>query len=198
MRRSTSLILLLLLALSGCAGEPDVYAVIQDRAYSPSEFKAAAANKAVRTVVAGNPFTQTTPMRVTHNAVLAAMQPVNWWQPLPFTPKAYFTDTPKGQHNPRYHVVVALNPDDAGSDWYDAPCAGKGAPPTLEPSENLTARMYFCRDTAPLSLSHGTLPAPTSSDDKRFRRMITRMTMALFPQRRDDRDCFNARRKGRC
>lgn len=96
MRRCTCLIVLLLLTLSGCAGEPDVYAVIQDRAYRPSEFKATAANKAVRTVIAGNPFTQSTPMRITHNAVLAAMQPVNWWQPLPFTPKAYFTDMPKG------------------------------------------------------------------------------------------------------
>ncbi len=197
MQRSTSLALLILLALGGCTGEADVYSVVQDRAYRPAEFKAAAANKAVRTVIAGNPF-RMAPQRVTHDAVLAAMQTVNWWQPLPFTPKTVFTEQPRGQHNPRYHVVVALNPDEAQSDWYDAPCAGNGLPPTLAPTETITVRMYFCRDTAPLSLSHGVLPGPATPEETRFRRMITRMTMELFPQRRRDRDCFGAARNRRC
>jgi hypothetical protein len=58
--------------------------------------------------------------------------------------------------------------------------------------------MVFCRDEAPLSISQGTLRETITHDDKRFRRMITRVTMALFPQRRDDRDCFGAGSKGRC
>lgn len=100
------------LAIGGCSTDADVYALIQDHAYSPSDFRHAAANKAVRTVIAGNPFPEA-PKRKAHGATLAAMQPVNWYQPLPFTPDAYFTDTPRGEHNPRYHVVVALNPDDS-------------------------------------------------------------------------------------
>lgn len=197
MRWRASLILVVLAALGGCAGEPDIYAIVQDRAYSPSEFKHAAANKAFRTVLAGNPFGKT-PTREVHDAVLAAMQPVNWYQPLPFTPHTRFTDAPNGQDNPRYHVVVALNPDESDSDWTGAPCADSAIPPTHGPGDEITARMVFCRDGAPLSLTHGTLDGKAGPDDPRFRRMITRMTMELFPQRRDDRDCFGLQRNKKC
>lgn len=197
MQRFVCPVFVILITLGGCAGEGDVYSVVQDRAYRFSEFKAAAANKTFRTVIAGNPF-KTTSTGAAHDAVLTAMQPVNWWQPLPFTPKTVFTERPRGAHNPRYHVVVALNPDEAKNGWYDAPCAGKGAPPTRGPGEDITVRMYFCRDTVPLSLSHGTLEGSASPDAPQFRRMVTRMTMELFPQRRNDRDCLGLRRKNRC
>ncbi len=196
MRQYTSIALFVLLALSGCAREADVYAIVQDRAYSPSEFKHAAANKAFRTVIAGNPF-KSAQTRAVHDGVLAAMQTANWWQPLPFTPKTVFTETPKGLHNARYHVVVALNPDE-GKNWYSAPCAGQGKPPTLRATEEIKVRMIFCRDTAPLSISHGTLPGPATPDETRYKRMITRLTMELFPQRRDDHNCIGSRRKGSC
>ncbi len=191
------ILLIFILTLGGCAGEPDVYALIQDRAYAPSEFRHAAANKPVRTVIAGNPFPKTTE-RAAHDAVLAAMQPVNWHQPLPFTPRTYFTDTPKGEHNPRYRVVVALNPDETKNGWKSAPCAEENTPPTLGPLDDHTVRMVFCRDEAPLSISHGTLNGNATPDDKRFRRMIARATMELFPQRRDNRNCLGLQRKGRC
>lgn len=197
MRWITSILLLCGLATGGCATDADVYSIVQDRSYSPSEFRHAAANKAVRTVIAGNPFLETSD-RNAHDAVLAAMQPVNWYQPLPFTPDAYFTDAPKGKHNARYHVVVALNPDDTKKEWAQAPCAIDAQPPTVGPKEDYTVRMIFCRDQAPLTISHATLSGKTAPDDRRFRSMITRATMELFPQRRDDRDCFGARRRGRC
>lgn len=198
MRRVASSICLFLIALAGCAGEPQIYSIVQDRAYSPSEFRHAAANKAFRTIIAGNPFDKT-PTHKVHDAVLAAMQPANWYQSLPFTPKTYFTDTPKGEHNPRYHVVVALNPDDADGDWAAAPCADDIVPQTLGPRDEYTVRMVFCRDGVPLSISHGALEAPAKSDGARYRGMITRVTMELFPQRRDNRDCRSSLRgQNRC
>ena len=184
-------------AVAGCATDADVYSLVQDRAYSPSEFRYAAANKAVRTMITGNPFPSTSD-RAAHDAVLGAMQPVNWYQPLLFTPNAYFTDAPKTDHNPRYHVVVALNPDDTQSGWRTSPCASGAVPSTHGPTDSYTVRMVFCRDEAPLSVSHATLAGPTGPDDNRFRNMITRATMELFPQRRDNRDCFGVNRRGRC
>tara|TARA_Y100000588_G_scaffold181420_1_gene195188 strand:+ start:851 stop:1444 length:594 start_codon:yes stop_codon:yes gene_type:complete len=197
MRRFTSTLLLCGLALGGCTTDAAAYSLIQDHAYSPSEFRHAAANKAVRTVIAGKPFPKATD-RATHDAVLAAMQPVNWYQPLPFTPDAYFTDKPKGEHNPEYHVVVALNPDDTKDEWAVAPCVNNMVPATNGPKDDYTVRMVFCRDQTLLSLAHATLEGETAPNEPRFRNMITRTTMELFPQRRDDRDCFGARRKGRC
>ena len=197
MRRITSLLLLCGVALGGCATDAAVYSLIQDQAYSPAEFRHAASNKAVRTVIAGNPFPKSTD-RATHDAVLAAMQPVNWYQPLPFTPDAYFTDAPKGEHNAAYHVVVALNPDDTKRDWAATPCADNATPPTSGPKEDYTVRMLFCREQTLLSVAHATLEGETAPDDPRFRSMITRTTMELFPQRRDDRDCFGINRRGRC
>ncbi len=196
MQRRASLALILLVALTGCAGEADIYAVIQDRLYAPSDFKFAASNKTFRAVIAGNPF-KTIAARTLHDDVLAAMQPTNWWQPLPFTPKTVFTDEPKGLHNERYHVVVALNPDEEKA-WYRAPCAGNGIPPTQGAHDTVKVRMYFCRDTVPLSLSHGTLSALVSPNEARFKRMITRLAMELFPQRRTDNDCVGFRLAVRC
>ncbi len=184
-------------AAAGCATDADIYSIVQDRAYSPSEFRYAAANKAVRTVIAGNPFPEVSD-RTVHDAVLTAMQPVNWYQPLPYTPNALFTDAPKDPHNPRYHVVVALNPDYTQDGWLTTPCASKAQPPTHGPMDAYTVRMVFCRDEAPLSVSHATLTGPAAPGDMRFRGMITRTTMELFPQRRDDRDCFGLQRRGRC
>lgn len=197
MRRIASLICLFVIALTGCAGEPDVYAIVQDRAYSPSEFRHAAANKELRTVIAGNPFAKT-PTRQVHDAVLAAMQTVNWYQPLPFTPKTVFTDQPKGRYDPRYKVVVVLNPDESDSAWTATICANGNVPPTLGPRDAYTVRMAFCRDGAPLSISHGTLDGPATPDGARYRSMITRATMALFPQRRNDHDCRSLNRRDRC
>lgn len=197
MRWITSALLLFGFAVAGCATDADVYSLVQDRAYSPSEFRYAAANKAVRTMITGNPFPSTSD-RAAHDAVLGAMQPVNWYQPLLFTPNAYFTDAPKTDHNPRYHVVVALNPDDTQSGWRTSPCASGAVPSTHGPTDSYTVRMVFCRDEAPLSVSHATLAGPTGPDDNRFRNMITRATMELFPQRRDNRDCFGVNRRGRC
>tara|TARA_B100000530_G_scaffold101934_1_gene63067 strand:- start:311 stop:532 length:222 start_codon:yes stop_codon:yes gene_type:complete len=71
-------------------------------------------------------------------------------------------------------------------------------PATNGPKDDYTVRMVFCRDQTLLSLAHATLEGETAPNDPRFRNMITRTTMKLFPHRRDDRDCFGARRKGRC
>lgn len=188
-------ILILLLSASGCAGEPDVYAVIQDRTYTPSEFRFASQHKDFPTVIAGNPFPQTT--RQVHDNVLLAMQPVNWWFSEAFTPRTRFTDTPSDGPSP-YRVNVLLNPkNDTDPTRY---CTKLSAADAIGVnSGKVSARMAFCRDGTLLSTSRGVVEKVEDSTDPRFRRMITRMTMALFPQRRDnDLDCGPATRRRSC
>ena len=160
-------ILLLTCFLTGCAGEPRVYAVIQDRAYSPSEFRVASQHKAFPTIISGNPFPL--PDQQVQADILAAMQPANWW------------------------FSTAFTPDPAA---YCIPTSDAATKTAMGGS--VTARMAFCRDKMLLSTSHGAVDDIDSSTHPRFQEMITRMTMALFPQRRDDGDCGPLNNRRRC
>lgn len=186
----------LLLLLAGCAGEPDVYGVVQDRTYTPSEFRFAAEHKDFPTAIAGDAFGA--PRRVVWDTILSAMQTENWWNGQIFNPRSHFTDTPATKDSP-YLVTVLLNPPDKVSpstycQVQDHPLA-KSAP---SKSGTVSVRMAFCKSGVLLSTSRGWVENVTSPDDPRFRKMITRMTMELFPQRVDryDDKCgpFNMRR----
>ena len=185
----------LTLFLTGCAGEPRVHAVVQDRAYSPSEFRYASQHKALRTIISGNPFPA--PDRLVHNNILVAMQPENWWFSEAFTPRTRFTGVPADVDTSPYHVIVSLNPTDRTEPaTYCLPPAE--APPTETSTRSVTARMAFCRDTVLLSTSHGTVDDIDGSTHPRFREMITSMTMALFPRREHDNDCGPLKRRHSC
>ena len=192
--RHAAIFILLVLA-SGCTGRTDVYAVIQDRAYTPSEFRYASQHKDFSTVIAGNPFSQ--PVRQVHDSVLSAMQPRNWWSSEAFTPRTRFTDKPAGLASP-YRVNVLLNPleDTDPSRYCGTP---KNSDSHTGSDKKITARMAFCRDTTLLSVSRGAVENIKDSNDPRFHQVITRMTMALFPQRRDnDIDCGPLKRSRSC
>lgn len=185
----------LILLAAGCAGEPEVYAIVQDRAYTPSEFRFASQHKDFPTVFSGDLFDR--PRREVRDAILAAMQPGNWWFSEAFTPRTRFTDAPAGASP--YRVTVSLNPEqDVGPDRY---CTPRDTTPAAGPSGTgeIEVRMAFCVGETLLSTSHGALEDVASPSDPRFRRMITQMTMALFPQRRDDdRDCGPAGMRRSC
>jgi hypothetical protein len=178
-----------LLLIAGCAGEPEVYAIVQDRAYSPSEFRHASQNKDFPTLFEGAAFRA--PRRVVWDAILDAMQPENWWYSDIFTPRTRFADRPAVDGSP-YRVAVSVNPPpDSDPSGY---CRVQDRPDTMNPEEStdsVTVRMAFCKDDAVLSVSRGTVEGIGGQDDPRFRKMITQMTMALFPARNDrnDRDC---------
>ena len=186
------------LLAAGCAGEPEVYAVVQDRAYSPSEFRHAAQNKDLRTVFEGSAFR--IPRRVVWNGILDAMQPANWWYSEAFTPRTRFTDRPATEESP-YRVTVSVNPP--AGDEPAGYCRVQDQPNTMNPDEatdGVTVRMAFCKDDALLSVSRGSVDGVRGPADPRFRKMITQMTMALFPGRRDrdDGDCGVLRGRPGC
>ena len=125
------------------------------------------------------------------------MQPANWWFSTAFTPRTRFTNvTTDGDISP-YRVVVSFNPSGAPDPAaYCIPTSDAATKTAMGGS--VTARMAFCRDKMLLSTSHGAVDDIDSSTHPRFQEMITRMTMALFPQRRDDGDCGPLNNRRRC
>lgn len=185
----------LAICLTACAGEPKVYAVIQERAYTPSEFRFASQHKVIPTIISGNPFPM--PDRQVHGDILAAMQPANWWFSQAFTPRTRFSDAPADRDTSLYRVYVSIDDSEtADPETYCMPSAG--ATPKKTPGNRITARMAFCRDRMLLSTSHGTVDDIDGSTHPRFQAMMTRMTMALFPQRKDDGDCRPLTRRQSC
>ncbi|MEX2617880.1 MAG: hypothetical protein WD767_17460 [Alphaproteobacteria bacterium] len=132
-----------------------------------------------------------------HNNILVAMQPENWWFSEAFTPRTRFTEVPADGDISSYRVNVSLNPSDSMDPAsYCLPPAE--TPPKETSTRSVTARMAFCRDTLLLSTSHGAVKNIDGSTHPRFREMITRMTMALFPQREHDNDCGPLKRRPSC
>jgi hypothetical protein len=174
----------LLAAAVLAACQPAVSSVTQDRAYSPSEFRFAAENKALVTVITGNPFA----MRKAEfdGAVLAAMQPVNWGFPLARTPRTRFTTTPDETSNLDYRVEVLFAPAEASP----ALCEGTARVKASPRQRPIRARMAFCHRAQLLSTSVGRLDEAASPSDPRFRRMVAQMTSALFPHRDNREDAI--------
>lgn len=174
-----------LLAAAGLAAcQPAVSSVTQDRAYSPSEFRYAAENKTLATVITGNPFAM--PKAAFDGAVLAAMQPVNWGFPLARTPRTRFATTPDETSNLDYRVEVLFAPAEESA----ALCDGTARVQALQRQRPIRARMAFCHRTQLLSTSVGRLDEANGPSDPRFRRMVAQMTSALFPHRDDREDAI--------
>ncbi len=187
---TTAVMLACGIALAAC--QPSHYAVTQDRAYSPSEFHYATANKDVRTVIRGNPFDG--PKDRLEAVILDAMQPVNWGFEGPYTPRTRFTTQPDGSANENYRIEVSFRRDDLAAPA--AICAGGGGGDSSSPSTAIVARMAFCYQDRLLSTTVGHLDSPEGVYDPRFHRLIARMTRDLFPQR-DFREGDVARRNAR-
>lgn len=184
------------LVLAACSGAADVRSVVQERALTPSVFRAATEQKQTRTLISGTAFS-TVSLSARDKAVLAAMQPARWRHHTLFTPRTVFTAAPSGHTNQDYHVVVEFNPLPADS---LAEFCQLTSPRATQSSNTgpLVARMVLCRDTQPLSSSRGQVAHADSPADPRFQDMITRMTMALYPERRDRNNCVNTLKTGRC
>jgi len=170
-----------MLAVAGvlAACQPTHYAVTQDRAYSPAEFRFASANKDFRTVISGNPFMA--PDSDLESVVIDAMQPRNWGFEQAYTPRTHFTTRPDDSANQDYRVEVSFRAEDVAT--VTSLCAGQPDATASGQQGMIRARMAFCYRTQMLSTTVGALAEPSGLDDPRFRRLIVRMTRDLFPHR---------------
>lgn len=164
-----------------------VYSVTQERAYSPAEFRYAAQDKDLLTIIRGNPFE--TDDVLFRDAVLAAMQPANWGIDVAFTPRTRLTERPDESARTEYFVAVLF---DGSDDEAMEMCRGDGAASRSDDApggEGGNARMAFCRDGQVLSMTLAELDdGITDPLDGRFQRLVARLTRELFPHRgyRDD------------
>jgi hypothetical protein len=168
-----------LATLAACS--PGIYSVVQERAYSPAEFRYAAQNKDLLTVIRGNPFE--TEDALFRDAVVAAMQPENWGFDVAFSPRTRLTEQPDDSARTEYFVAVLF---DGSDDEALAICRGDDAAPegaTAAGSETSNARMAFCRNGQVLSMALAELDGLTDPFGEPFQRLMARLTRELFPQR---------------
>ena len=171
--------LVALAALAACS--PGIYSVTQERAYSPAEFRYAAQDKDLLTVIRGNPFE--TEDALFRDAVLAAMLPENWGFDVALAPRTRLTEQPGVSARTEYFVAVLFDgSDDEAMDM----CRGIGVAsegPSAADGEAGNARRAFCRNGQVLSMTLAELDGITDPLDEPFRRLVARLTRELFPQR---------------
>ena len=165
-----------MLGLLGC--QSSIYSLTQESLYSPADYRYAAADKRLHTVLWGNPTAQSD--EVFNHRVLDIMQAVNTSFEVPLVRPTTFT-TGQGDR-PDYHVVVAFNPtvDTTPADL----CADSIAVLDDQSQTGIEARMAFCWRTRVLSTSYAVVEELQGPDDPRFQRMIHNLTRELFPQRK--------------
>ena len=162
-------------ALLGC--QSSIYSLTQRSLYSPGEFRYAAADKRLHTVLWGNPSNQ--PDAVFTHRVLTLMQQVNASFEVALVRPTTFAS--EGGDRPEYQVVVVFNP--RHDTTAQALCTATIAAPVLRSDNRIEARMVFCRQAQVLSTSYAVIDALNGSDDPRFEWMIHSLTRELFPQR---------------
>ena len=165
--------LLLLLGLSGLLGcQSSIYSVTQERLYSPGDFHYAAADKALQTVLWGNPSGESDTDFA--QRVLTIMVQTSFDVAL-VRPARFTTE---GGDRPEYQVVVAFNPDDQTT---AADLCAKPAPTLAKRSGNgIEARMAFCWHQRVLSTSYAVLDNLEGPEDPRFGWMIQSLTRELY------------------
>jgi hypothetical protein len=165
------------LMLAGCAGQPRLYSNYVATTYNPTEFGVGAGRKDLRVEVRGDPFAM-------GEAAFAeaTVEILQRFQPRP--QPTHFTLEPGDNSNPAYRMQLL----------FDAPRAvnaigGCRNPPVAETDPGtVQVSAMFCRNQGTLTQVSGRLDEVTSVDDPRFADLMHQIVIDLFPVRDPQRD----------
>lgn len=143
-----------------------------DTAYNPSELAYAGADRDMRVIVVGNPFSGD--QAAFASAVTDAMQGQHWGQ------ATNFTTTPSGSARDLYRVVMLFDPPKSlGSgrlcreEATGLPSEGSG--------DGIVLFGAFCRADKRLTSIRGHMPEASGAQDPAFRSLVAQVTNGLFP-----------------
>jgi len=172
-------------ALAACASDVTVTNTIAVNYLPEDLYVIAGGRNELRTVIIGNPFGM--PQAAFNRAVLASMAGRN------FGPRLNLSLNPRQEDRRMRHVVLAFNLANRGS--ASALCARTpDSPPAARPAgDSVTVTGVFCTSQNRfLTRATATTGGVTGIDSDQFQRLMTQLTVALFPS-----DNPNRRRGGR-
>ena len=175
-------------ALAACASDVTVTKSVAPN-YQPEELLiVATGDNELRTVIIGNPFDM--PQDAFNSAVLASMAGRN------FGPRLNLSLNPRQEDARNRHVVLAFNMTERGRE--SALCARTPvSPPAARPAgDSVTVTGVFC--TARnlfLTRATATTDGVGGIDSDQFQRLMTQLTIALFPSENPNRRHGGGRRR---
>ena len=166
---------LLAVSLAACAGEQTVSRVDLATSYLPEELYVAASGKyELRTIIIGAPFDM--PKDEFDKAVLASMDRQN------FGPRLHISTDPKQEDPRKRQVILVFNLTNIQQ--IDTLCSGTAE--TAKPEDTggaLTVTGVYCYGGGGpfLTQAVASTSGVTGTDTEKFRRLMTQLTISLFP-----------------
>lgn len=164
-------------ALTACAAGGTSVQPVYIGSYDPEMLRYAASKGAVLVEVVGNPFDA--PKEEVDAAVARSMTGATFGRQVSFTSKA------RADYESPYRIVVVLDP--ASGAQASRLCSEPGQPTATSP-DRLRAMAAFCSRDVVITSIAGSTAKVRGPGDARFRELIRRMTMDLFPTRDPDED----------
>ena len=161
------------MALTACAGATTVSRENIAHSYLPEElYVVATGENELRTVIVGDPFD--VPRDAFQSAVLAGLDGQN------FGPRLNLSTDPKREDSRKRQVVIAFNLTNIKQ--ADALCAGAAETAKVaNTNSGLTVTGVYCAGDHYLTQATARSAAVSGPDSVQFRRLMTQLAIALFP-----------------
>ncbi len=159
--------------LAACAGGVTVSRENVAQNYLPEElYIVGTGENQLKTVIVGDPFGQ--PKDTFEAAVLTSLEGRN------FGPRLNLATEPKTEDVRKRHVVLAFNPTDIGQ--ADDLCSGTAdTAKVADTGGSLTVTAVYCSTDQYLTQATARSGGISGTDSEQFRRLMTQLAIALFP-----------------